>query len=53
VTGTPSFFLGYTDANSPTLKTVTRLVGSQSYVAFKTAIDKQLVDTTEAMVEKK
>ena len=52
VTGTPSFFLAYTDPNSTTIKTVTKLVGSQPYAAFKTAIDKQLVDTSVAMAEK-
>lgn len=44
VTGTPSFFLGYTDPASNTIKTVTKLVGSQPYAAFKTAIDKQLAE---------
>lgn len=48
IAGTPSFFLAYTDAKSSTIKTVTRLVGSQPYAAFKAAIDKQLVDTPEA-----
>jgi len=52
VTGTPSFFLAYTDPKSTTIKTVTKLVGSQPYAAFKTAIDKQLVDTSVAMAEK-
>jgi protein-disulfide isomerase len=53
VTGTPSFFLAYTDPKSTTVKTLTELVGSQAYASFKTAIDKQLVDTPIAMAEKK
>ena len=53
VTGTPSFFLAYTDPKSTTIKTVTELVGSQPYAAFKTAIDKQLTDAPVAMAEKK
>ena len=44
VTGTPSFFLAYTDPKSTAIKTVTKLVGSQPYAAFKTAIDKQLAE---------
>ncbi len=51
IAGTPSFFLAYTDAKSSTIKTVTRLVGSQPYAAFKAAIDKQLVETPEAAKE--
>lgn len=53
MTGTPSFFLAFTDPKSTTIKSVTRLVGSQSYAAFKAAIDKQLVDTPEALTAKK
>jgi protein-disulfide isomerase len=48
VTGTPAFFLAYTDAKSTTVKTVTRLVGAQPYASFKTAIDKLLVETQAA-----
>lgn len=48
LTGTPAFFFAYTDAKSTTIKTVTRLVGSQPYAAFKAAIDKELADTPEA-----
>ena len=44
VTGTPSFFLAYTDPKTTTIKTVTKLVGSQPYAAFKTAIDRQLAE---------
>jgi predicted DsbA family dithiol-disulfide isomerase len=51
LTGTPGFFIAFSDANSTTIKTVTRLVGAQSYAAFKAAIDKQLVDSPEAAKE--
>jgi protein-disulfide isomerase len=44
MTGTPGFFLARTDEKSTTIKTVTRLVGSQPFSSFKAAIDKQLVD---------
>lgn len=50
-TGTPGFFLAFTDPKSTTIKTVTRLVGAQPYAAFKAAIDKQLVDTPEVAKE--
>lgn len=53
VSGTPAFFLAYTDPKSNSIKTVTKLVGSQPYAAFKAAIDKQLVDSQEARAEKK
>lgn len=39
VTGTPTFFLGTTIPNSPTLKATTTLVGAKQYSAFKEAID--------------
>ena len=39
VTGTPTFFLGTTTPNSPTLKATTTLVGAKQYSAFKEAID--------------
>jgi protein-disulfide isomerase len=53
VTGTPAFFLAYTDPKGTTIKTLTKLVGSQPYASFKAAIDKQLVDTTETVADKK
>jgi len=53
VSGTPAFFLAYTDPKSTTIKTITKLVGSQPYASFKAAIDKQLGDTTQARVERK
>jgi protein-disulfide isomerase len=51
VTGTPAFFLAYTDPKSTTIKTITKLVGSQPYSSFKAAIDKQLVDKPEVAKE--
>jgi len=39
VTGTPTFFLGRTTPNSPTLKVTNTLVGAKPYSAFKEAID--------------
>ena len=51
VTGTPAFFLAYTDPKSTTIKTITKLVGSQPYASFKTAIDKQLADKQEVAME--
>ena len=50
-TGTPGFFLAFTDPKSTTIKTVTRLVGSQPYASFKAAIDKELGDKPEAARE--
>ena len=40
-TGTPTFFLGVTNPNSPQMK-ATRLVGAQPYSAFKEAIERLL-----------
>lgn len=42
VTGTPTFFLGLTEENSPTVKAVRRIVGAHPYSAFKAAIDELL-----------
>ena len=42
VTGTPAFFLAYTDPGSYKVKTVTGLKGAQPFAAFKAAIDKEL-----------
>jgi predicted DsbA family dithiol-disulfide isomerase len=38
VRGTPTFFVGLTEPNSPNLKAVRRIVGAQPYTAFKAAI---------------
>ena len=51
ITGTPAFFIAFTDAKSTTVKSVTRLVGSQPYAAFKAAIDRLLVETPETVAE--
>jgi len=42
VTGTPTFFLGLTDPKGSEVKAVKRIVGAQSYTAFKDAIDSLL-----------
>ena len=39
VAGTPTFFVGPTIPNSPTLKVANTLVGAKPYSAFKEAID--------------
>jgi predicted DsbA family dithiol-disulfide isomerase len=44
VTGTPLFFLAYTDPKSTKVKTVARLSGAQPYAAFKAQIDKLLAE---------
>jgi protein-disulfide isomerase len=44
VTGTPLFFLAYTDPKSSKVKTVARLSGAQPYDAFKAQIDKLLAE---------
>jgi len=52
VTGTPTFFLAYTDPKSSKIKTVRRLTGAQPFVAFKAEIDKLLADEPEAPANK-
>lgn len=42
VTGTPGFFLGVTEPNSPTVKVLRVLKGAQPYANFKEAIDSLL-----------
>lgn len=39
VTGTPTFFVGLTDPQSSDVKAVRKIVGAQTYAAFKGAID--------------
>ena len=51
VTGTPAFFLAYTDPTSSKVKTVTRLVGAQPFSAFKAQIDKLLAEQPKAGAE--
>ena len=45
VTGTPLFFLAYTDPSSSKVKTVVRLSGAQPLSAFKAQIDKLLAES--------
>lgn len=42
VTGTPTFFLAYTDPKSSKIKTVRRFTGAVAYAAMKAEIDKLL-----------
>jgi protein-disulfide isomerase len=42
VRGTPTFFVGLTQPNTPNVKAVRRIVGAQPYAAFKAAIDELL-----------
>jgi protein-disulfide isomerase len=44
LTGTPAFFLAYTDEKNTAIKSVTRLVGALPYASFKSAIDKLLAE---------
>ena len=52
VTGTPGFFLAYTDPSSSKVKTLVRLSGAQPFSAFKAQIDKLLAEQPKAGVEK-
>lgn len=52
VTGTPTFFLAYTDPKSSKIKTVRRLTGAQHYSAFKLEIEKLLADKPESPAQK-
>ncbi len=47
VTGTPAFFLAYTDPKSSKVTTAVRLTGAQPFAAFKAAIDKLLAAQPE------
>ena len=42
ITGTPVFFLGLTEPNSPKMKSVKRLIGAQPYASFRDAIESLL-----------
>jgi protein-disulfide isomerase len=44
VTGTPTFFLGYTDPSSSKVKTLMRFTGAQPFSAFKAQIDRLLAE---------
>lgn len=52
VTGTPTFFLAYTDPKSSKVKTVRRLTGAQPYSSFKMEIDKLLASEPQAPTPK-
>ena len=52
ITGTPAFFLAYTDPSSSKVKTVTALKGAQPFAAFKAEIDKLLAEPPKAGQEK-
>jgi predicted DsbA family dithiol-disulfide isomerase len=52
VTGTPTFFLAYTDSKSSKVKTVSRLTGAVPFATFKAAIDKLLAEPTEGPKDK-
>ena len=52
VTGTPAFFLAYTDPSSSKVKTVTGMKGAQPFAAFKAAIDRLLAEQPKAEPEK-
>jgi protein-disulfide isomerase len=42
IRGTPTFFIGLTEANTSTIKATRRIIGAQPYAAFKAAIDELL-----------
>jgi len=48
VTGTPAFFLAYTDPKGSKVTTEVRLTGAQPFSVFKAAIDKLLAGQPEA-----
>ena len=52
VTGTPTFFLAYTDPKSSRVKTVRRLSGAQPFANFKMEIDKLLAGEPQAPAQK-
>lgn len=47
ITGTPAFFLAYTDPSSSKVKTVAGVKGAQPFAAFKAEIDKLLAGQPE------
>jgi protein-disulfide isomerase len=48
VTGTPAFFLAYTDPKSSKVTTAVRLTGARPFASFKSEIDKLLAGEPEA-----
>jgi protein-disulfide isomerase len=52
ITGTPAFYLAYTDPGSTKVKTLTALKGARPYADFKAAIDALLAEQPKAAPEK-
>jgi len=52
ITGTPAFFLAYTDPASTRVKTITALKGARPFADFKAAIDGLLAEPAKAAPEK-
>jgi protein-disulfide isomerase len=50
VTGTPTFFLAYTEASTMELQTVKRLAGAQSFANLKAHIERLLAQDTPELV---
>ena len=53
ITGTPAFYLAYTDPGSSKVKSVTALKGARPFADFKAAIDGLLAEQPKAAPEKK
>ena len=53
ITGTPAFYLAYTDPGSSKVKSVTALKGARPFADFKVAIDGLLAEPPKAAPEKK
>src|SRR5262245_3870772 len=51
ITGTPAFFLAYTDPKSSKVTSVLRLSGAQPFATFKAAIDRYLTQPPPAPKE--
>ncbi len=47
ISGTPGFFLAYTDPKSKTVKSVSSLKGAQPFAAFKAEIDRLLAEAAK------
>lgn len=52
VTGTPAFFLAYTDPGSSKVKTLVRITGAQPFSSFKAQIDRFLSEQPKAGAHK-
>jgi hypothetical protein len=51
VTGTPAFFLAYTDPKSSKVRTLAALVGAKAFADFKTEIERLLSKTANAEMD--